>query len=217
MKLNTVSARICGGGILCTILLLWAVGLVSPITAAPTEEFAEASETVERLHQKLLEVMQQSDTLGYQARFNQLAPVISSLFDTPLIVKVILSRYWKKLTELQKSSFIEMFNQLSIATYASRFNDYNDEQFREVSKEVLKKGRLLIKTELLRVKKEPIKLNYLMHQKDGNWLIISVIANGVNDLSLKRAEYAAVIRAKGFDGLVTEIERKIEQMENSNE
>ena len=161
--------------------------------------------------------MQQSDTLGYQARFNQLALVISSLFDTPLIVKVILSRYWRKLTELQKSSFIEMFNQLSIATYASRFNDYNDEQFREVSKEVLKKGRLLIKTELLRVKKEPIKLNYLMHQKDGNWLIISVIANGVNDLSLKRAEYAAVIRAKGFDGLVTEIERKIEQMENSNE
>ena len=92
MKLNTVSARICGGGILCTILLLWAVGLVSPVTAAPTEEFAEASETVERLHQKLLEVMQQSDTLGYQARFNQLAPVISSLFDTPLIVKVILRR-----------------------------------------------------------------------------------------------------------------------------
>lgn len=217
MKLNIVSARICGSGILCAILLLWAAVLVSPVTATPTEDFPEASETVERLHQKLLEVMQQSETLGYQARFNELAPVISSLFDTPLIVKVILSRYWKKLTDQQKSSFIEMFNQLSIATYASRFNDYNDEQFREVSKEVLKKGRLLVKTELLRVKKEPVKLNYLMHQKDGNWLIISVIANGVNDLSLKRAEYAAVIREKGFDGLVIEIERKIHDMENPNE
>ncbi len=58
-----------------------------------------------------------------------------------------------------------------------------------------------------------MKLDYLMHQKDGQWLIISVIANGINDLSLKRAEYATVIKDKEFQGLVEDVASKITDME----
>ena len=88
-----------------------------------------------------------------------------------------------------------------------------NESFVELSAEKLKKGRLLIKTELQRQDDKPVNLDYLMHQKDGQWKIISVIANGVNDLSLKRAEYATVIKDNGFDGLVAEVGRKISEME----
>jgi hypothetical protein len=35
----------------------------------------------------------------------------------------------------------------------------------------------------------------------------------VNDLSLKRAEYAAVIKEKGYNGLVTDISSKIVGLE----
>ena len=52
-----------------------------------------------------------------------------------------------------------------------------------------------------------------MHQADdGEWMIISVIANGVNDLSLKRAEYAAVLKERGYDGLVADLNKKIATM-----
>ena len=34
------------------------------------------------------------------------------------------------------------------------------------------------------------------------WRIISVIANGINDLSLKRAEYAAIIKKDGIEVLM---------------
>ena len=110
--------------------------------------------------------------------------------------------------------FIKLFQELSVATYASRFDGYGGEKFVELSAEQLKKGRLLIKTELQRPDDRPVKLDYLMHQRDGEWLIISVIANGVNDLSLKRAEYATVIEDKGFDGLVSDVSAKITNMEN---
>ena len=62
-----------------------------------------------------------------------------------------------------------------------------------------------------------IPLNYLMHKRDNRWFIISVIANGVNDLSLKRAEYAAVIKDKGFEGLVQDITNKIQDMEKGTD
>ena len=158
--------------------------------------------------------MQRAGELGYQGRYRELEPLISSRFDTPLIVKVILSRHWGNLDDTGKSEFTELFNRLSIATYASRFNGYDGEDFLEISREPVKRGRLLIKTELRRPAGETISLDYLMHEKDGEWYIISVIANGVNDLSLKRAEYASVIKEKGYNGLVEDISGKIRHLEN---
>lgn len=176
---------------------------------------SDPSRIVTKLHDTLIEVMRNSEQLGYPGRYGELQPVIVAHFDTPLIVKVILSSYWNELSEDQKHGFIELFNRLSIATYASRFNDYDGEQFVETAREELKKARLLIRTEMQRPNDVPVKLDYLMHQKeDGRWYIISVIANGVNDLSLKRAEYAAVIEERGYEGLVQNIERKIADMEN---
>lgn len=174
---------------------------------------ADAVAVVEQLHAALLDVMKNAGDLGYQGRYDKLQPVISSLFDTPLICKVILSRYWDNLDPQQQSDFIALFNKLSTATYASRFDAYSGQEFHSLSVEELRKGRLLIKTELTRPDDKPVKLDYLVHQDNDKWLIISVIADGVNDLSLKRAEYAVVIRDKGYDGLLNDIKSKISDME----
>jgi phospholipid transport system substrate-binding protein len=174
---------------------------------------ADAVAVVDKLHAALLDAMHHADELGFQGRYAQLQPVISSLFDTPLICKVILSRYWDNLDEQQRTDFIALFNRLSTSTYASRFDGYSGQEFRHVGVQELRKGRLLIKTELTRPNDKPVKLDYLMHHDAGTWLIISVIADGVNDLSLKRAEYAVVIRDKGYDGLLDDIRHKISDLE----
>ena len=174
---------------------------------------ADAVAVVDKLHTALLDAMHHADELGFQGRYAQLQPVISSLFDTPLICKVILSRYWDNLDDQQKSDFIALFNKLSTSTYASRFDGYNGQEFRHVGVQELQKGRLLNKTELTRPDDKPVKLDYLVHHDTGTWLIISVIADGVNDLSLKRAEYAVVIRDKGYDGLLDDIKNKISDLE----
>ena len=200
---------------ICSALLISSVLLAAPAAGQPVMHGNDgAGEVISKLHNSLLYVMQNSRALGYQGRFDMLYPVISEIFDTPLIVQVILSRYWKDLDELQQNNFIDLFRHLSVATYASRFDSFDGEQFKELSRQELKKGRLLIKTELVRPNDGPVNLDYLMHENDGRWYIISVIADGVNDLSLKRAEYGAVIKDKGFDGLVEDIRGKIHDMEN---
>ena len=170
---------------------------------------------VEDFHSTLLDVMQHADTLGFKGRYEKLDPVIREKFDTPFICKVILSRYWGELSEKQQQQFIQLFNRLSISTYASRFDSYSGESFKTLGMEELKKGRLLVRTELVKKNDNPVKFEYLAHQKDGNWYIISVIADGVNDLSLKRAEYATIINDRGFDALLSEIEKKIVELGGS--
>ncbi|MEJ2762374.1 MAG: ABC transporter substrate-binding protein [Gammaproteobacteria bacterium] len=186
-----------------------------PAPDSGMQKHADAVKVVEKLHSALLSVMKKGKGVGFQDRYKQLEPVISSLFDTPLICKVILGRYWSNLNQKQQSDFISLFNKLSTSTYASRFDSYNGEEFHTLGVEELHKGRLLINTELTRPNDKPVKLDYLMHQdSNNNWLIISVIADGVNDLSLKRAEYAVVIRDKGYEGLLDNIKGKITKMES---
>lgn len=173
----------------------------------------EAVAVVEKLHDKLLHVMQNGDSLGFQGRYDVLEPVIESGFDTPLISRVILSRYWGELSDEKQQDFIDLFNRLSTATYASRFNSFSGESFRTIGVDTLKKGRLLVKTELVRPDDDNVKLEYIVQENAGTWYIISVIADGVNDLALKRAEYAAIITDRGFESLVGEIQNKIRDLE----
>jgi phospholipid transport system substrate-binding protein len=184
-------------------------------SAYATADETAAIAVVEELHSALIKAMQNADSLGYQGRYDILAPVIQSRFDTPLISKVILSRYWNEMNEEQQQHFIQLFSRLSIATYASRFDDYSGQSFRTTGAEPLKKERLLIRTELINPGDDNVQMDYLMQQNNGRWYIISVIANGINDLSLKRAEYAAIISNKGFDQLIAEIEKKIQELAGS--
>ncbi len=183
----------------------------------PAPSHDAAIKVVDRLHVSLLELMQSPESMKFADRYAKLEPVISQSFDTPVIAKVILSRYWNDLSEQQQSDFIQLFNRQSIATYVSRFNEFSGEVFTIKTVEELKKGRLLVRTEIQSTDGSTVNLDYLMHQNDDKWYIISVIADGVNDLSLKRAEYSTIIKDNGYQNLVSNIERKVTDMESKQE
>lgn len=204
MKTNAIRIKIIS---ISLILLSYTL----PVLA--DENVTAATAVVENLHAALIHVMQNADSLDYQGRFDYLAPIIESNFNTGLIAKVVLSRYWNELTPEQKAEFIALFNQLSTSTYASRFDNYSGESFNTHTVKQLKKGRLLVKTEMVSPGEEAIHLDYLVQETDGKWNIISVIAEGVNDLSLKRAEYASIIKNDGYNILLENIKGKISQNE----
>ncbi|MGH8605553.1 MAG: ABC transporter substrate-binding protein, partial [Gammaproteobacteria bacterium] len=56
---------------------------------------------------------------------------------------------------------------------------------------------------------EAVRLDYVLQTKSDEWLIVNVIADGVSDLSLKRADYTSVLKSKGFDDLITVLNDKI--------
>ena len=199
----------------CRNLLLGALLVLLLPRSAGAADLDEPAQAIAQFHGKLLQVMQQAQDLGYQGRYRELEPYINDSFDIPFITRVILGRYRDQLSETQRAEFIDLFSRSSTATYASRFDGYGGEEFRELSREPLRRGRVLVRTELRRPHDQPVSLDYLLHEKKGKWYIISVSANGVNDLSLKRAEYAAVMKEKGYNGLVTEILSKIEEIEKN--
>jgi len=176
---------------------------------AGTQYEQAIQEPINQLHETLINIMVISDTTSFEERYTYLEPVIDKNFDIALISKVILGRYWKSIDEEIKVRFINLFNRLTISTYISRFNSYDNQMFKNISIEQLKESRYLVKTEFVRLKEKPISFNYIIQKNGKKWRIISVIANGINDLSLKRAEYAAVIKKDGVEVLIKKLEQKI--------
>lgn len=174
---------------------------------------SNAAAVVDKLQSALLSAMKGGASLGYQGRYNLIAPTVRSSFDFRTISRIVMGRYWSKLTDDQKKTFTETFTQLSIATYASQFDSFSGEQFKELGEDKLRDGRVVVRTEIVESSGKSTKLDYLLNRSNGNWHIINVVADGVSDISLKRAEYAAVMSSNGFDDLLNKIKGKIAQYE----
>lgn len=158
--------------------------------------------------------MQQADELGYEGRYNLLQPVIKESFDFTTIARVVLGSYWMKLDEQQQTQFLDVFSTLSIANYTDRFDSYADEKFEHLGDEAMKKGRVLIKTQLV-TGERVIPFNYVLQPGHDRWRIINIIADGISDLSLKRSDYMTIMKNEGFNELVRKLQEKIRLSEPS--
>jgi phospholipid transport system substrate-binding protein len=189
-------------------LILLVLHLTAPFLAAGDRE---AVEIVENLHTTLLAVMKDGNQIGYKGRYDRLEPVIKASFDLPFISRTVMGRYWETLNQEQRSKFIETFSELSIATYAGNFDSYSGERFKTISEKEVSGGRIQVQTRLIKSDGGEIPLDYILHRIDYQWRVINVIAEGVSDLALKRAEYSAFIKNKGFDALLVKLNEKIVQ------
>jgi phospholipid transport system substrate-binding protein len=180
--------------------------LPAPAPADP----APAAEVVERLHAALLDAMQRADELGYPGRREVLAPVLAASFDFAFMSRLALGSEWRKLDEAQRERWISTFQELSLATYAARFDAFSGESFATDATEPAARDTTLVKTRLVRVNDEPVHLNYRLRRDGESWRIIDIYLNGtVSEVAMRRSEYAAVLERSGFEALVAELETKI--------
>lgn len=169
----------------------------------------EATQVVEKLHASLLTVMKDGDKLGYTGRYDQLEPVIRATFDMPFISKTVLGKHWETVNDGQRSRFVETFTKLSIAMYAANFDSYSGERFKVISEKEVSGGRILVQTQLIKSDGGKVQLDYLLHRTDNEWRVVNIIAEGVSDLALKRADYSNFLKNKSFEALIVKLNEKI--------
>lgn len=165
-------------------------------------------EVIDSLHNKLFEVASDS-TLTFDNRSDKLAPVVGTSYDFEFIGRFILRRAWRKLEPTQRDEFVSAFQQLSVANYASRFAEIDEQELVITDVRPATGERMQVDAKL-QTENHNLVLSYTLKKgEDNNWAIINVIADGVSDLALRRAEYSKVLKDKGFDGLLGHIDDQI--------
>lgn len=200
-------------GLLLTGLLI-ALLFTSPAYADKPDN---AIAVIQGLQATLLSVMRNAEALGYQGRYQKLASQVRSTHDLPSIARIVTGRYWKRLNTEQKNLFVNTFGELSIATYAHKFNGYNGEVFEVISEEDTKRGDKLVRTVLKKNNGEEVRFDYQMRLRENKWVILNIIADGVSDLALKRSEYTGILKREGFDALIRMLQQKIAHYSRSQQ
>jgi len=169
--------------------------------------------TVDSLHRGLVALSHERPSADLAERYRVLEPLIEATHDLPYIAQFALRRQWPSLTEADRARFVAAFTRLSVQTYASRFKNVTAATFKNDGASAADSGRAQVQTAIVRPGEADIPLEYLLQQEDGAWRIINIIADGVSDLALKRAEYQRVLASGTIDDLIKHVDEQTLRLE----
>jgi len=197
------------------LALCWPSAQAAPDPAAEAAAGAESAELaagiaddladrIGAFHAVLLEVMQSG--MDFDHRAATLTPKVAELFDLGSIARISLGRTWKSLDVQAQQTFTSLLEELITATYADRFDSFNGQSFHQIAVGPAGRG-WVVRTELEKSNGERVALDYYIR----NDKVYDVVADGVSDLSLRRADYNSVIKAEGYEALLAHIRENIDR------
>lgn len=196
-------------------IILFVINSVHAEVDAQNEQDNEQPEVLESaknivlvFQEQLLNVMKQGKQLGFQGRYKKLESAIVNSHDLSKIVRIVVGKQWKNLSEEQKIELTDVFNRLSISSYAHNFTEFSGESFEFISEDKTARGGAIIRTAFIIPTDKDVTFDYMLKKKGDNWRIINIIANGVSDLALKRSEYTSILKRDGFEALIAKIKEK---------
>ncbi|HEU4617314.1 MAG TPA: ABC transporter substrate-binding protein [Gammaproteobacteria bacterium] len=192
-----------------------APGAPAEAAAAPADARTETPEAaIERLYRALVEA---AGAGGVEERYRRLDPVVAATHDLPYIAELTIRRQWDSLTPDQRQRFVDAFQRLSVMTYASRFGALKPGMLEVTHGERAGDDRAQVEATLTTASGEVIPFEYLLHETDGGWKIINILADNVSDLALKRAEYREVLEKGGVEDLIRHVEQQADDAARGGE
>jgi len=170
---------------------------------------------IDALHGGLVALSSEENVTEINDRYEHLASLITTTHDLPYIARFTVRRQWENFSEEARERFVRSFITLSVMTYASRFVTLSQDTFRILGVAEAGSGRVQIEASIARAQQPDIPIDYLLRQDENGWRIVNIIADGVSDLALKRAEYQRVLAEGSVADLVKYLEDQIQAIEDS--
>ncbi len=134
-----------------------------------------------------------------------ISEIYETNFDFEKLGSNTLKSDYKKLSDEEKKSFNERFARFVLEFYLDKIDKYNRNKIEFEGEEV--KGQRATVFTLLEYQGKMAKVNYSMNQKNGKWLVYDFEVEGVRLSSTYRSQFAKVLKEKGFEGLMVELNR----------
>ncbi len=166
---------------------------------------AQARDVVLRVQESVREVAQQSSTLGYEERRVALAEIGLRNFDLPRMAELSYGPSFRELTPGQKRLWVDTF--IAFRSSASRGRVSRLTGYDQISK-----GVVLIRTAVRYPRQVlEISVDYRLAEVGGEWKIVDRYSpSTVSEIAMRRSEYRTILEKEGFDGLIEDMDRRIE-------
>ena len=143
-------------------------------------------------------------------------------FDFESMAKSTLAYHWRDLTPAQRNEFVPLFTEFIQDAYLSKMEQATVEKIRQEAKTA--NVRFLrqtffgsdyaevFSTVALQDRKDPVEVDYLMHQDSGQWRVYDVIIDAISLVANYHNQFNRVINNEGYNKLIADLRLKREQL-----
>ena len=195
-------------GMMLRYLAVGVLALTSGVAATPrTSDAADDPKAfVQGIGDQFMKVLQQN--LPREKTAEQLNAIWLQAFDVEGIGRAVLGKNWKKASEEQRKTYMELFPKYVAKLYAIQFSDYSGETFAVKGSKPTSDGTV-VNAEIDRPNGEPIKLGFIVQSGGQGLKVTDIKVEGVSLLVTKRSEFDSVVAQKGIDGLIQALRQKV--------
>ncbi len=172
----------------------------------PAHATEDPGQLVDGLHAVLVQAMKHGGSVA--ERIAIVDDQVFALFDFETIARVSVGREWTKMQAAEQTRLVDLLRRLSVATYADRFDSFEGQRFERLDVQTSKTGSV-VKTAIVRSNGERVSLHYYF--RAGR--IFNVVADGVSDLALRRADYGSILKREGLPALFDNVEQNVAELE----
>ena len=168
------------------------------ILAAAPAIAAEPAARMTAYNDGVVQIMKQK--LPLAARIERFVPLVRSFYDMPAIAALVIGPAWANTSAADRTAAINALTRHSAVSLARNFASYGGETF-TVDPAVVTRGASRIVRVTISSGQDRNILLYRMQQSGGDWRIVDVVAGGVSQLAVQRADLAGTVASGGAAGL----------------
>lgn len=188
-------------------LLLILAGSLSGVGATTQGPQQLVIETTERM---LATLEQQAPQLEQNPAliYDLVGEIVLPHFDFVRMAGWVLGRHWRTASPEQKLRFVRAFRELLVRTYAVALLEYRGQRIEYLPLRADPAGgEVTVRTRVMQSGRAPVALNYTLWERDGRWRVYDISVDGISLVASFRTSYAAEIRERGLDALITRLEQ----------
>jgi|UniRef100_A0A7V6A3E0 phospholipid transport system substrate-binding protein len=138
--------------------------------------------------------------------------VIQKNFDFPYMAQDSLGAAYDRLNPGQRQEFATVFSCLFQASYTNMVLRFLKREEIKYGNETVTGNKARVDTTLMRAN-DHIQVEYLLHQKGGNWVLYDVIVDGVSILDKYKTGFAREIQTGSFDSLLNKMKTQLKAVQ----
>ena len=135
--------------------------------------------------------------------------IIVPHFDTRIMARAALGKYWRRASADQRDRFAAAFRQLLIDNYAAVFRKYSNQSVDVLPVQLLpRQDAVVVPTYVITPGERRIRVDYHLHRDGGGWRIHDVSIDGISLLLNYRNSFLEELRHESLDELIAGMNHK---------
>lgn len=196
-------------------LLGCAIGAVSVVRAADHNDPAPAPTARAVMDQVTRDVLVilRDPKLSADEKRQKVEQIAYQNMDFDVMGRLCLGRFWRGLTDDQKTQYQQEFKQLVTNTYGITTDSYTDEDVKIIGDRQEQDNDWTVETLITGTKdnkpnQEVAKVNYRLRNRNNQWKVIDFTIDGVSLVANFRSQFQEIMSNGGVDRLLKDLHEK---------